>query len=321
MFDDVYKDQMMDHPSRRWTATCAASLRPVLIEQNWSLVKSNGTDYFKYAKNNKTLVINLTHVPTEHCDYYISDGITPHQGLELYPEIFGIYAHDFEYQEKVPSKAFNCFINRGCPMRQSWFYFFVRNNMLDQAHVTFWCEDRYNKTSPSKYSQYLFEQVNSPMFEQEHQAMIGKIPYKNFDMSLEDAIMDSAKSLVIETFFSPNDCISYSEKTWRAVQMPRPTLLFSSQHAVRYLRDWGFDMFDDVVDHSYDAEPDPLVRQQMILSQLLAPVAYNADLFETRAKHNRNLLKSYQDSWPEKLKKITTSIQQLNNNESLTLRA
>ena len=85
-------------------------------------------------------------------------------------------------------------------------------------------------------------------------------------------------------------------------------LLFNAQYAVRHLRDWGFDMFDDVVDHAYDAEPDKHVRQQMILSQLATPINYDPVLFEQRAKHNRELLKTYQQQWPSKIQTVLKTI-------------
>ena len=89
--------------------------------------------------------------------------------------------------------------------------------------------------------------------------------------------------------------------------MPRPWLMFNSQNAVKYLRDCGFDVLDEYVDHSYDCEPDSIKRQIMILDQLSSPMQYTQDILddlECRASHNRNLLKSFSEQWPDQWKKI-----------------
>jgi hypothetical protein len=310
---DVYQDQiMLNHPSRNWTKKLILSLTPVLKAHGWVCVESNYMFYAKFSKNSKTLIINLAHIPDDQSsDYYIGDSVTPTTDwpeFALYPESFGNYLHSFDCQEQTPTKMYNCFINRGCPLRQSWFYFLVRRNLLSQGHVSFWCEDRFTNSTPQQYNEHLYQTHNYTMFKQEHEQMHSQIPYKNFEISLEDAIIDSAKSLVIETFFEPDHYICYSEKTWRAIQMPRPMLLFNSQFAVRHLRDWGFDVFDDVVDHSYDLEADKFVRQRMILDQLETPVTYDAELFQKRAQHNKNVLKQLQARWDKKYNKLLETI-------------
>lgn len=324
MLHDVYQDQMIQHPSLHWTPPMLQQLHAVLTSHGWARSFTNKIDYARYNLDTKNLTINLTHNPPDDgCDFYIGDCVTPSRDLQLWPEIFGVYQHDFLYSESAPTKTFNCFINRGCSIRQSWFYFLVRHNLLDQGHVSFWCEDRAHRPrlTPQENFEYLYQAWNQPQFDKEHIKMRGQIPFKNFNLTLEQAIIDSSKSLVIESFFAPNHYITYSEKTWRAIQLPRPSLWFSSQHAVKYLRDWGFDVFDDVVDHSYDAESDQFVRQQMILEQLPVPIKYDAVEFEKRAQHNRDLLKSYRKAWPDRYKKVVDQIAAISINESLTSRA
>lgn len=314
---DLYCDQIMMHPSRNWTSNLVFSLSKSLIENHWQLIKTNRRDNALFKKNCKHLEIMFAHIPTTAADYYISDSVTPCQPLALYPEVFGVYAHKFEFDEHAPTKAFNCFINRGCAMRQSWFYFLHRKNLLNHGHVSFWCEDRFNGTDPAQYNQYLFETYNQSMFAAEHLHLRDHVPYKNFDISLEQAIIDSEKSLVIETFYEPNEYLCFTEKTWRAIQLPRPMLLFGPQYAVAHLRRWGFDMFDDVIDHSYDSEPNKFVRQQMILDQLAESIKYQPQLFAQKAKHNHQLLKSYQLLWPQRYKSVVNTLYDISNNESL----
>lgn len=322
MFDDLYTDQIMSTDSTTWTNRLVKSLQEIFLRNEWTVLDSNNVDHLRCTKNHKIFMVNLTHVRTsDPCDYLLSDCVTDDQTFQIYPEVFGTYAHSFEYESRPPTKKFNCFINRGCGFRQSWFYFFVRLDLLDHGHISFWCEDRFKQfSSATDFSEYLFETYNKEMFFNEHEQMRGKIPYKNFDIPLEDAIIESERSLVIETYFTDKE-VCYTEKTWRAIQLPRPMLVFGSQHAIKHLRQWGFDVFDEVIDHSYDNEPDPRVRQQLILQQLVKPINYDPVLFEQKAQHNRNLLKAYQQQWPNTYKNMIDTITAISNDESLTSRA
>jgi len=40
------------------------------------------------------------------------------------------------------------------------------------------------------------------------------------------------------------------------------------QHSLKFLRDWGFDLFEDIVDHSYDCDPDSAGRVVLAIDQL-----------------------------------------------------
>jgi hypothetical protein len=215
------------------------------------------------------------------------------------------------YDQKIPSKKFNCFIHRACSFRQSWLYQIIRKNQLDQGHVSYWAHDRFSNDDPPKVFEKLFQE-NNQIFKHEHDYIKDRIPLKTFDLSLEDAIIDSERSLVIETFFDDTKFISYSEKTWRVIQLPRPWILFSSVKAIHYLRTWGFDVFDDVIDHSYDLEPDPIQRQLMCLEQLDRPLHYDQQTlinYEKRAEYNRNLLSQYRTIYPNKYQLVLTLLE------------
>ena len=66
-------------------------------------------------------------------------------------------------------------------------------------------------------------------------------------------------SVVIET--SPSsERINFSEKTVRAIAMGHPLILIGSQGSVKTLREFGFDMYDDILDHSYDQIENDVLR-------------------------------------------------------------
>lgn len=71
------------------------------------------------------------------------------------------------------------------------------------------------------------------------------------------------------TDLSPEPCTAFmSEKSERAFLLGQVPIWISAPGQVSHARDWGFDLFDDVVDHSYDYEQDPHARLGMSLDQL-----------------------------------------------------
>lgn len=334
MINDRMQDQIMLHSSRGWHTRLIEFLLDNLKNSQWSISYKNGGPtsndvivFFKHPKIAQKIVFHVMHgIPpgiTHKNTVLITDTVIPDTNqfckvISLNPEVYGEFQIDITYKNLAPSKAFNCFINRGDNFRQSWLYQLTRRNLLDSGHVSYWCEDRTGKLEPVKYFERLFQ--GNEIFEQEHRWLKDKIPYKNFDLSLEDAIIDSKISLIIETGFWNDNNISFSEKIWRQLQLPRPWVMFNSVGSVNYLRSLGFDVFDDYVDHAYDNETDAIKRQLMILEQLDTNIEFTdavlTDL-QVRSEHNQKILKSYRQQLPEKYKKIVEEIKNISNNESL----
>jgi hypothetical protein len=81
----------------------------------------------------------------------------------------------------------------------------------------------------------------------------------NFDLNLKHLYNHCALEIVTETTFFNRGQFA-SEKYLNSVYGCNFPILISNAGTVAYLRNNGFDMFDDVVDHSYDLEPDPVLR-------------------------------------------------------------
>jgi hypothetical protein len=301
MLDDRYNDQIMvNHLSRTYGQTFIDKFIKEIID-DLGIVQETNNHKLKAIVNNKSVAITMFHAATQNylaTDFFISETVTNHSNhIKLYPEFYGIYYTDYKYDKTlIPNKKINCFVNRSCPFRQSWLYQLIRENILDDAYVSFWSQNfEFPELSPQQLFDYYF--TKNTIFETEHLKIKKEIPYKNFDMSLETAIIDSEKSLVIETFFEEEDQISLTEKTMRVLQLPRPWYLFGNPGAVSMLRDWGFDVFDDWVDHSYDSKTSPHERQRLILNQIHSTIPYTKSLleeFKNRAQNNSTLLKNFQ---------------------------
>lgn len=81
----------------------------------------------------------------------------------------------------------------------------------------------------------------------------------NFDLSLRSKYQNSFVEIVSESSFSaPGFMIT--EKTLNSVYGCNFPILLSGVGAVEHLRQVGFDLFDDIVDHSYDLIANPFDR-------------------------------------------------------------
>lgn len=235
----------------------------------------------------------------------------PYGSLTRMPDSWcGCYYHPYVLTDMPTIKNFNCFMNRMDPFRQSWLYQFVRQGLFDQGYISFNCDT----THVPWYQGYTVQQAFQEQFDQhlttfqiEHDWIKDKIPYRNFpdNGDITSICYASKVSVILETYFADNNIITYSEKTFRALQIPRPWLLFSHKHAVKNLRAIGFDLLDDVIDHdSYDAIDSSVERQMCILD--LLPSVIELDITYTRLKqaahHNQSLLKNFSKTWLEDLK-------------------
>ena len=210
----------------------------------------------------------------------------------------------------VIQKDFNCFMNRYDIFRQSWLYQLIKQNLFDLGFISFNSEISGGKQPPpfpeipsitgTEAFDYGFKKHNS-IFAAEHEFIKSQIPYKNFIDSgdLTPVVMSSKFSLILETWFHDNSVLTFSEKTFRCLQLPRPWMLFSTQYAIKQLRNWGFDVLDDVVDHSYDLIANNVERQLAILAETQKLINLNIDIARCvqASQHNQAILKSWDQCW------------------------
>jgi hypothetical protein len=214
--------------------------------------------------------------------------------LPLYPEYWHVYHYRPVYESRPATYGYNCFMNRVSEDRGQTFQELKRRGLLSKGLVSF------NNLRPG----------NRTCIKQD--LLDYGDPYNNLTDSLEQSIIDSNISMVLETYIS-DDHITFSEKIFRALELPRPWLLYCSPQSVDYLRRYGFDVLDDYVDHSYDNEISHSNRLLSIIDQLEQFVGrqYNTDdyaRFEQASEHNRNLLLKFAQAWPAKFDHILKEI-------------
>lgn len=245
----------------------------------------------------------------------ITDNVLADPHVRLWPEYYGSFWYEPVFQDSVPTRLFNCFINRACPLRQSWMYQFIRRDLLKDGNVSYRLDYRgFDLGSPKNLEDRMkiFEIMlhrGNLIFEKEHEVLRGLVPLQTFKQSLEQAIIDSRISLVIETYFDDPRVIAFSEKIFRALVLPRPFMLYGSAGSVGVLRSIGFDVYDDIVDHGYDDIVDNIQRQIRILDDLEAFRSLDfSDQLRNRLErgriHNMDLLKSLKQRLPNRVDEI-----------------
>jgi hypothetical protein len=133
------------------------------------------------------------------------------------------------------------------------------------------------------------------------------VPYKNFvdTHNQFERVLETKFSIVVEPYYDRSDSVCFSEKTLRVLQLPRPWVLFGATGSVAKLRSMGFDVFDDFVDHSYDAidtSEQYSYRQNAMLPEIqrllnLEVTPAILDIWKQKAQHNREILRKWSLSW------------------------
>jgi hypothetical protein len=243
----------------------------------------------------------------------VHEGVLPQGQLRTLPNSVwaSFYSTAMHYDAAIkPRHAYNCFINRMDPTRQSWLYQLIRRNLFDLGLVSFNMDisrhvslgQYLNTAQPLEIFDDQFEK-HCKIFQTEHDYIRSKIPFRNFDDSnLNNVIMQTKFSLVLETYFDDNRYITYSEKIFRCLKLPRPWLMFAMKGAVSALESMGFDVLRDVVDHSYDSIDFCIDRQVAILDlcQHMINIEYTPALqqrLQQSAQHNQLLLDQLKQSW------------------------
>lgn len=222
--------------------------------------------------------------------------------LSAVPEFWSIWHFDPDYQDRPPVWAYNCFMNRPRGERSRVYYELIKRNLLTHGIVSFNLD----------LAQYQQQYRDSELWQYQLQHDQAQVPYNNLTGTLEQCVIDSRVSLIMETYIN-DDYIVFSEKTFRCLQLPRPWLLYCSPGAVGCLRDHGFDLLDDYVDHAYDSDPVHYHRLDRILDQLTTFVyrTYSdQDLarFRRAVQHNQQRLQQLAAQWPNRLNQILETI-------------
>ena len=90
----------------------------------------------------------------------------------------------------------------------------------------------------------------------------------NFETKLRSRYEKTFVEIITETSFTEKS-FNLTEKTLNSIYGCNFPILLSSKGSVKFLREMGLDMFDDIVDHSYDEIDNPIDRLHSAVSNNL----------------------------------------------------
>ena len=144
--------------------------------------------------------------------------------------------------------------------RESDFIEYLKQCPLPEEILKF--ENEYKTLLNVQIKKSIYEidcQVDYPPHKIDTEASYSNYAYKN-----------SYINIVTETNFEKNDIILTSEKSFIPLFFSQIPIIMASANHIKKMKDrYGFDFFDDIVNHSYDSEMDPNKRFKMIIDEIL----------------------------------------------------
>ena len=243
------------------------------------LVVTQNTDNFGYPyefeKGNTKLSCRLVDI-VDFADITVTDNhsMIPVTGKvhSVLPEFWGQWKYTPEYINRNATIGYNCFMSRERGDRDRMFKRLQKRKILIHGFVS--------------YNAQGYNTVDS-------------------HGTLEQCTIDSNISVVMETY-TLDTKIVFSEKIFRALQLPRPWLLYCSPYSIELLKTHGFDVLEDYVDIAYDTIKNHWNRMDAILDQLETSITKkytrrDYERFEQAATHNQQLLAQFAMDWPIRL--------------------
>ena len=194
--------------------------------------------------------------------------------IPVYYWAHAVIAHDwFRFAKHVdiqPGKIQKQFLiyNRAWAGTREYRLKFVE--LLQQHQLVDDCQTSFNPTDPEHNVHYTAYEFKNISFKPVHiQPTLPTTPapsHSSADFTTED-YANTKFEVVLETLFD-DDRIQLTEKILRPIACGHPFILTSTPGSLAYLRDYGFKTFNGIIDESYDTEPDPVTRLNLIIAAM-----------------------------------------------------
>lgn len=199
--------------------------------------------------------------------------------LICFPEIFTniTLASTKTYPQIYPkSVLFSNHNGRARPHRCWMIDMLAKHNLLDIGNVS------WNKLNKSNYNfKYWNEQIiklkDSYNDDNKNQY---DLPDRKYKVSTFDLVSETSV-----------DVIFYTEKTWKPIIRGKAFIIYGAPGINMQLKEYGYRLFENVIDYSFDSISDPLERAEAIAKQLknlakYPPEQIHQQLIES-IQHNR----------------------------------
>jgi hypothetical protein len=188
--------------------------------------------------------------------------------------------------------TFNFMINKSRPHRVRLLRLVEELNLTNYTYSLPWIENPYTRLPVTNYM--IGTEIQLP-----HGIRSGNIlNSQNYKQLLQKTVFEpSCISLITEPVFIERESI-LTEKTIMSVYSGTLPIWVGGWRCADALRSFGFDVFDDIIDHSYQSLEDPIKRIDKSIERNL-DLLQDFDLVnkfvqnnKSRFEHNLNLLKN-----------------------------
>jgi hypothetical protein len=142
--------------------------------------------------------------------------------------------------------------------------------LLQQHNLVDDCQTSFNPIDPEHNVHYTAHEFKNTAFKPDHiqdtLTTTAAPSCSSADFTVED-YANTKFEVVLETLFDDSR-IQLTEKILRPIACGHPFILASTPGSLAYLRDYGFRTFGGIVDESYDSEPDPVARLNLIVAAM-----------------------------------------------------
>jgi hypothetical protein len=216
---------------------------------------------------------------------------------------YGIYSYQPADQTWQPDRDYTFAVNRIDFKRMQILFILYQRLKFDSGYVNFNCAQG-RSTDPQHNFHTLLIHASAeelPVFQQ----LATMMPVKNYSIDHDRTYTRSWLNITVETYSSDN-VVALSEKIFRCLVTPVPWIAYSGRYTIARLRALGFDVLDDIVDHSYDR----LIEAHHKISMFMDTACGTIDSLKqhdwtklsqrchTAAVHNQQLLATMKYSWP-----------------------
>ena len=145
----------------------------------------------------------------------------------------------------------------------------IENNLIDH------CRTSLNAVEPELNIHYLSYKFDNPVWRptcqlEDYLQPTSATSCSSADFDIEDYNSTDIE-VVLETLFDDSR-LQLTEKSLRPIALGQPFILMSTHGSLQYLKDYGFQTFESIIDERYDQIENPVDRMQAVV-ELMCKIA------------------------------------------------
>lgn len=200
---------------------------------------------------------------------------------------------------QLKPKSFDILLGQFREHRTLIYDYINRNNLNDQVLMTY-INFQEKISADGNSNTWFWESDGLKIIDTDLKWTVGQVRYYGQQMSLSQVVPiqaynQTAYSVVAETNFA-NDFVFHTEKIVKPILARRLFIVFGGHHYLKNLQRLGFKTFSNIIDESYDNEPDYNSRGEMICNQLSYLLQQDQrqvlDAIQPIVEHNYQILMS-----------------------------